>query len=69
MELFYAAIILSASGAIMDIAMDIAAAMAEIKKKKPEIGRWELIHSGLNIGRLVIGTMSNTLLMVIPAAR
>lgn len=63
MELFYAAIILSASGAIMDIAMDIAAAMAEIKKKKPEIGRWELIHSGLNIGRLVIGTMSNTLLM------
>lgn len=63
MKLFYAAIILSASGAIMDIAMDIAAAMAEIKEKKPEIGCRELIQSGLNIGRLIIGTMSNTLLM------
>ena len=47
----------------MDIAMDIAAAMAEIKEKKPEIVRRELILSGLNIGRLIIGTMSNTLLM------
>lgn len=63
MKLFYAAIILSASGAIMDIAMDIAAAMSEIKEKKPEISCGELIQSGLNIGRVIIGTMSNTLLM------
>lgn len=63
MKLFYAAIILSASGAIMDIAMDISAAMAEIKEKKPEIGCWEIIRSGFNIGRVIIGTMSNTLLM------
>ncbi|MGD9154684.1 MAG: YibE/F family protein [Bacillota bacterium] len=63
LELFYAAIILSASGAIMDIAMDIAAAMTEIKEKKPEIGRKELIRSGLTIGRAVIGTMSTTLLL------
>jgi uncharacterized membrane protein len=63
LQLFYAAIILSAFGAIMDFAMDIAMAMTEIKEKKPEIGRKELIRSGLTIGRTVIGTMSTTLLL------
>lgn len=63
LRLFYAGAILSASGAIMDIAMDIAAAMDEIRIKKPTIGRWELIRSGNNIGRAVIGTMSTTLLL------
>lgn len=63
LKLFFAAIILSASGAIMDIAMDIAAAMTEIKEKKPDIGRKELIKSGFTIGRAVIGTMSTTLLL------
>jgi uncharacterized membrane protein len=63
LKLFYAAVILSATGAIMDVAIDIAAAMAEIKEKRPDIGRWELIRSGINIGRLVIGTMSTTLLL------
>ncbi|HBE79478.1 MAG TPA: hypothetical protein DDW65_17135 [Firmicutes bacterium] len=63
LKLFYAAVILSATGAIMDVAIDIAAAMAEIKEKRPDIGRGELIRSGINIGRLVIGTMSTTLLL------
>lgn len=63
LKLFYAAVILSATGAIMDVAIDIAAAMAEIKEKRPDIGRWELIGSGINIGKLVIGTMSTTLLL------
>ncbi len=63
LRLFYAAVILSASGAIMDIAMDIAASMSEIKEKRPEIGRYELIQSGFNIGKVVIGTMTTTLLL------
>jgi uncharacterized membrane protein len=63
LKLFYAAVILSATGAIMDVAMDIAVAMFEIKEKKPDIGRWELTRSGFNIGRAVIGTMSTTLLL------
>lgn len=63
LKLFYAAVILSATGAIMDVAIDIAAAMAEIKEKKPDISRGELIRSGINIGRMVIGTMSTTLLL------
>lgn len=60
---FYSAIILGASGAAMDIAMDVAAAMEEIKIKKPDIGMKELIQSGFNVGRAVIGTMTTTLLL------
>jgi uncharacterized membrane protein len=62
-EIFYSAIILGASGACMDIAMDIAASMDEVKLKKPEITPWELIQSGFTVGRHVIGTMATTLLL------
>jgi len=62
-EIFYSSIIVGASGAAMDIAMDIAASMEEIKYKKPEISRKELLNSGFNIGRSVIGTMTTTLLL------
>jgi uncharacterized membrane protein len=62
-NIFYAAIIIGASGAAMDIAMDIAASMAEVKLKKPEIQFKELVQSGFNVGRAVIGTMTTTLLL------
>ena len=52
-----------ASGAAMDIAMDIAASMHEIKNKKPDIRPGELIKSGFTVGRHVIGTMATTLLL------
>ncbi|MBM7622477.1 YibE/F family protein [Sporohalobacter salinus] len=61
--ILYAAIIIGASGAAMDIAMDVAASMAEVKHKKPEINRKELIQSGFNVGKAVIGTMTTTLLL------
>lgn len=62
-KVFYSAIILGASGAAMDIAMDIAASMDEIKCQKPDITARELIKSGLTVGRHVIGTMATTLLL------
>jgi len=62
-HIFYAAIIIGASGAAMDIAMDVAASMEEVKAKKPGIGVKELIQSGFNVGRAVIGTMTTTLLL------
>jgi len=63
LEIFYAAIILGASGAAMDISVDIAASMHEIKENQPLISRKRLIGSGLNVGRQVIGTMTTTLLL------
>ena len=60
--LLFAGIIIAALGAVMDVAISVASGMAEIKKAKPEISRKELIKSGLEIGRDIIGTMSNTLI-------
>ncbi len=62
-HIFYAAVIIGASGAAMDIAMDVAASMAEVKDKKPDINFKELVQSGFNVGRAVIGTMTTTLLL------
>ncbi|GHT85858.1 membrane protein [Spirochaetia bacterium] len=61
-RLFIAGVVLSASGAVMDLAMDISAAMNEIVKNKPDISRTNLLISGNTIGRSVIGTMTTTLL-------
>ena len=61
--IFYAAIVIGASGAAMDIAVDIADSMAEVKDKKADISFKELLKSGFNVGRAVIGTMTTTLLL------
>lgn len=62
-SIFFASVVIGASGAAMDIAMDIAASMSEIVEKKPEITYSELLQSGFNVGRAVIGTMTTTLLL------
>lgn len=62
-HIFYSAVLLGASGAAMDIAMDVSVSMNEVKCKKPDISMRELIQSGFIVGRMVIGTMATTLLL------
>ena len=62
-ELLFSGIIISALGACMDVGMSIASSLDEIKMKNPEITWQELFKSGMNIGRDVIGTMTNTLIL------
>jgi uncharacterized membrane protein len=62
-DLFISGIFLASSGAILDIGMDIAAAMDEIVVHKPGVSRASLLKSGLRVGRLVIGTQVTTLLL------
>lgn len=62
-DIFIAATFLASSGAVMDIAVDMVAAMYELIQKKPEMQSKEIISSGFNIGRAVIGTMTTTLLL------
>ena len=62
-DIFIASIFLSSSGAVMDLAMDIAASMDEIKRNHPKITFIDHVGSGLRVGRAVIGTMTTTLLL------
>lgn len=62
-QLLFAGIIVSALGACMDVGMSIASSLDEIKMKTPDITWQELLKSGMNIGRDVIGTMTNTLIL------
>ena len=62
-SIFLAGIFLASSGAVMDVAMDIASAQTEVFHKHPEISRGEMISSGFSVGRAVIGTMTTTLLL------
>jgi uncharacterized membrane protein len=61
--IFIAGVFLASSGAVMDLSMDIAAAMDEVREKRPAIGRAELVRSGMTVGRQVLGTMTTTLLL------
>lgn len=66
-ELFIAGIFLASSGAVVDLAMDISAAMSEVAAHREGLGRTELLRSGLKTGRLVIGTQTATLLFAYSA--
>ena len=63
-EIFYAELLLSGLGAIMDVAVDISTALSEIIKLKPEISFRQLFRSGREIGHDIMGTMINILLFV-----
>lgn len=62
-ELMFAGILISALGAVMDVAMSVASTINEIHEKKPELSVNELFQSGINVGRDMMGTMSNTLIL------
>lgn len=62
-ELLFAGILIAALGAVMDVGMSIAATMQEILLKKPELTAKELFLSGMNVGKDMMGTMSNTLIL------
>lgn len=62
-EIFIASIFIASSGAVMDVAVDITSAVAEVVEKKPEITKLEAVKSGINVGRSIMGTMMTTLLL------
>ena len=62
-KIFLAGVFTACSGAVMDLSMDISAAMHEVIESKPDISLKEHIASGMAVGRAVIGTMTTTLLL------
>lgn len=61
--LLFAGIIISALGAVMDVGMSISSTINEIYEKKPEATVKELFLSGIHVGKDMMGTMSNTLIL------
>jgi uncharacterized membrane protein len=62
-KLFIAAVFLGASGAVIDLSIDVSAAMNEVSQKRPDLSIRELMKSGLRVGRPMATTMVTTLLM------
>ena len=62
-KIFISSIFIASSGAVMDVAVDITSAVAEVINKKPNITKKEAVKSGITIGRSIMGTMMTTLLL------
>ena len=62
-DLFVSGVLISAVGAIMDVAMTISSAVHEMRTVNPKIPKKSLFVSGMNIGRDAMGTMANTLIL------
>lgn len=62
-ELLFAAFLVSTLGAEMDIAISVASAVCEVRSGNPSLGPGELFRAGMNVGRDMMGTMANTLIL------
>lgn len=61
--LLFAGMIIGALGAILDVGISIASAMEQIKEAAPESDFQTLLTRGLHVGRDMMTTMSNTLIL------
>lgn len=62
-DLLFSGILIASLGAVMDVAVSIVSAIHEIHANIPDIHTGALIHSAMNVGKDMIGTMSNTLIL------
>lgn len=62
-DIMFAGIIIGALGACMDVGMSLASAMYELKKESPDMNGKKLFKAGMNIGKDMMGTMTNTLIL------
>lgn len=62
-QLLFAGIIISSLGAVMDVGMSIASTIQEIYEVNNTLSRKELFMSGIHVGRDMMGTMINTLIL------
>ena len=62
-NLLFSGIILGALGAVMDVGMSVASSIDEIYKANNDLTTKELFNSGMNVGKDIMGTMTNTLIL------
>ncbi len=61
--LLAAGMIVSCLGAVMDVAISVASSIQEIKIANPNYSIGDLFKSGMNVGKDIMGTMTNTLVL------
>lgn len=61
--LLFSGLLISCLGAVMDVAMSISSAIDEIYKQNTFLTRKELFKAGMRVGRDMMGTDSNTLIL------
>ena len=61
--IIFGSIIIGAMGAVMDVSMSISSSLYELSKKVENADFYMLIGSGFTIGRDIMGTMANTLVL------
>ncbi len=62
-SLLFSGIILGALGAIMDVGMSVSSSIDEIHKANKTLTQGQLFKSGMNVGKDIMGTMANTLIL------
>ena len=62
-DVLFAGVLISSLGAIMDVGMSIVSALCEVYLHNPTLNKREIFHSGIEIGKDMIGTMTNTLIL------
>ena len=62
-SLLIAGVLVSSLGAVMDVAVSLTAALMELVTVDPSVTARQVMKSGFNIGKDMIGTMSNTLIL------
>lgn len=56
-------VLISALGAVMDVALGIASSVWEMREQNPDASVGSLFRSGMQIGKDAMGTMANTLIL------
>lgn len=59
----FAMVTVGALGATMDVAMSIASSLEELQESKNDFKKYDMMKSGFNIGKDIMGTMTNTLIL------
>ena len=62
-QLLFSGILIASLGAVMDTAVSISAGVHEVLMTSPSLSRKRLFQSGMNMGRDIMGSMSNTLIL------
>lgn len=62
-QLLFAGIIISSLGAVMDVGMSVSSTIQEIYDTDPSLSTRKLFCAGIHVGRDMMGTMTNTLIL------